>query len=143
MTHTAEQHTPEPWEAFRDGKRELNNVSHFINCWWIDEPTHWMPLPAAPAIASVNACAGLDTEELEEIGLRGIGDDQILGRAIEQRDELLVNLEQVTSELEYQDKERIRADRMGLLQTPPRVSRMIDKARAAIASVKIEKGGEV
>lgn len=92
-------HTPEPWAAYKDGKREMNNISHFIKSLAGDLVVygHLFNDDARRIVACVNACQGIPTEPLEVGGLGallslGLEEQERGDVAEKQRDELLAAL---------------------------------------------------
>lgn len=82
------KHTPEPWEmVFRGDEGDLD-IDAFVSNYWGDYVTLALNVGEANAhriVACVNACAGIETEELEKRGLIGYGTRQ--GQeAMKQRD---------------------------------------------------------
>jgi len=80
MTNEA-KHTKEPWNVYRSNRHETYDIEGEDDCimqlWRLCEETHnVIPYDNAEAnarriVACVNACRGLPTKELEDIGLVG------------------------------------------------------------------------
>lgn len=92
-------HTPEHWAVYRDGKREMNNVSYFIKSLAGDLVTygHLSEENARRIVACVNACAGIPNDQLEcdePTFVRIFNERNTLNK---QRDELLAILEGIES----------------------------------------------
>lgn len=66
-------HTKEPWAAFSDGKREMNNVTHFIRSEAGDLVAygHLSEDDAKRIVACVNACKRISTDILEGVAACG------------------------------------------------------------------------
>lgn len=62
-------HTKEPWAAYQDGKREMNNISHFIKSIAGDMVVygHLSKEDARRIVACVNACAGIPDDMIRQV----------------------------------------------------------------------------
>ena len=90
------KHTPEPWHigAMESGQVAIDAANGSEITGWLD------PDDARRIVACVNACAGLDTEYLETVGLPEFAGKQLcadmvqreLDAVIAQRDQLLAAL---------------------------------------------------
>ena len=100
-------HTKEPWIAYQDGKREMNNINHFIKSAAGDLVTygHLSELDAIRIVACVNACAGIPTSRLEA------GAADILAYSMDlkkERDELLDELKLIANAKPQEWDEEVR-----------------------------------
>lgn len=97
-----QQHTPEPWEQFESiVYMGMHGGFDLAGC----------PLPEANArriVACVNACAGLDTEYLETVGLPEFVGKQLCADMVQQElDAVTAQRDQLREALEfYADKQR-------------------------------------
>ncbi len=85
-------HTPEPWAAYKDGKRETNNINHFIKSLSGDMVSygHLSEDDAKRIVACVNACSGISNKQLKALEVETHQD--YLNDLLTQRDELLAHL---------------------------------------------------
>lgn len=133
---TASNHTKEPWAAYKDGKREMNNVNHFIKSLAGDLVSygHLSEDDARRIVACVNACRGISNADLEM-------DNAAFIRVFNERTEY----QQLCHDLQRQRDELLEAIMAILNSAAPEwetesgiaeYAEAVSKARSAIASAK-------
>ena len=130
------KHTKEPWEAYQDGKREMNNINHFIKSEAGDLVSygHLSESDAKRIVACVNACQGIPTEPLEVGGLGallslGLEEQERGDVAEKQRDELMAELNGIKQNIAF-------AATCNLVARMEQAEKQRDELLAALESVQ-------